>query len=362
MMKTTQPSLGGDPEFFIFLKKQKKYQVISADKILPPKTKKLNTPGGDVFFDGVQAEINPSFNTCRERLLTKMYYCIDSVYDLAREKYSKDKVVFAPLASIPITKKDIEGADKECIRFGCSPDSNIYSDEAFEYPDGSKFMTRFSGGHIHLGFADISYMNKFKDPDKMFNLIRALDCIAGIMSTALSQGEEERIRRKYYGRAGTYRLQPHGLEYRPLSSFWLVSPQMASLMLALVRDAFTLTYYDKEKLLFDVLSKDEVRRIIDKHDINSAVRVYNDVLKPLYDKEFLHKRVPLNHQYVRDLVDEMVKKGYKRIFNPYNMLNYWCIKKPYLEPDWNERYGMRKLSMDVKYKFKNIEDIRKLGD
>ena len=41
-MKTTSPTLGGDPEFFIWKYVKGKYEIISADKYLPSKANKAN--------------------------------------------------------------------------------------------------------------------------------------------------------------------------------------------------------------------------------------------------------------------------------------------------------------------------------
>jgi len=325
----TTPTLGGDPEFFILEKLKSKYKVITADKILPGKRKKAECCGGHVFFDGVQAEINPRPDTCREFFARNIQDCIEDILSRSSNtKYTKDKtIVFAPLASVPVDDKILKGSDRECFRFGCSPDSNIYTDEKMTYPNGKEFMTRFSGGHVHLGFDDIKYMQTMNTPEKLLNLVRAMDTIAGVMAVAISNGKEEKIRRQYYGKAGTYRLQKHGIEYRTLSSFWLVSPPLTSLMVGLIRDAFTIVYKGVEQALFKYASTELIRDIIDNSKVNKAKKFYYDEIIPFYDTYSIANS-PLN--FTRDVVDNMIENGYRTYFCPYHMLNYWNLKKPWL--------------------------------
>jgi len=364
MMYDTHPTIGGDPEFFIYIDKKGKRKLVTADKVLPGKGKKADANRGQAFFDGVQAEINPNFNGCRETFAWNIQECLKYIYNVACKKFPKDKVIFAPLASVPITANDLKYADSECSRFGCSPDSNIYTEEKMEYPDGKKFMTRFSGGHIHLGFSDIKYMKVMKDANKLYNLIKAFDYIPGIMSVALSQGKEEESRRNYYGKAGTYRIQKHGIEYRTLSSYWLTSPFLTSLVTSLVRDAFTIVYNNKEdELLFSQKDENEIRNIIDTGNANKAIDVYKKVIIPAYDAIDIKKEVPMQLDYVRNLVDIMMKKGYTKLFNPYSMLNYWWIKAPWINDfPYSTTYGVRKFAKDVEHKFIKIDDVRKIGE
>ena len=363
-MLPIKPSIGSDPEFFIFLRKKKSesQQIISADKILPGKMNKYQTNGGKAFFDGVQAEINPDPNTCRESFINHIKVCLTDVYKLATNKYPNHIVDFAPLPSIKIKPEDVKGADNECLRFGCSPDSNIYTEEKIEYPDGKKFMTRFSGGHIHLGFNDIRQLKEMRDPDKLYNLVRGFDSIAGIISTAIHKDDEsERIRRKWYGQAGTYRIQNHGIEYRTLSSFWLSNPFTTSLFTALIRDALILVYNKKEdEYLFDNLDENEVRRIINNGDYKNAIRIYKEVLLPMYDKINI-SGVPLTIKYIREFLKMLMEKGYSNVFSPYKMLNYWDIKEPSLNK-FETTYGIRYLSKDYEHKIFNAKDIKTLGD
>jgi len=283
MIEYTNVSLGGDPEFFIAKKKKLtgKMEIISADKFLPPKRNKGRSDGGHYFFDGVQAEINPRYYSCREILIYNIASCLNSVWRKCT-KESKN-IYFLPLASVDIKKDTIKDTDRECRRFGCSPDFNIYTEKSPKYPDGEKHLIRYAGGHIHLGFNNITAMDYFKNPTHLINLIKMLDSTIGIMSVALSPDIEEKLRRKYYGKAGTYRLPNHGLEYRVLSSFWLASPIMVSLVYTIARTALTITMRKPtiRKEYIKSISLEEVRDIIDNINKEKAIEFYHEKIVPL---------------------------------------------------------------------------------
>jgi hypothetical protein len=366
-----KPTLGGDPEFFIYLdKKSGKMQIISADKLLPPKA----TPGeinqgigdslyslGKYHFDGVQAEINPRENQCRESIIGNIHTCLRTIYTLSSDTLKTSDLLFAPLASIKITPKDIEGADMECKRFGCSPDANIYDEPKIEYPDGNVFMTRFSGGHIHIGFDQIMFAEKMKIKGKLLSLIKALDYIPGLLSVAISPGKEEVVRRQWYGRAGTYRIQKHGLEYRTLSSFWLVSPPLTSLMYGLTRDAFLLVYADKEEELFKIADNEEIRRIINEVDAKAARKIWNNQLKPFYESVVLKSEKPEfgtvfidNSPYknpeARNVIDTMIMKSYKHYFDPLKTADYWRVRLDPKVESFNSSYGIYHFATAIQIK------------
>jgi len=362
-------SLGGDPEFFIYKKNKSKPEIISADKILPPKNNKLSCDSGKIFFDGVQAEINPYPSDCREIFCGHIRNCMLKAYVHSTRVLGEDNALLVPLASVEITPDVIKDADMECTRFGCSPDFNIYSNKKIKYPDGHKFMTRFSGGHIHLGFRQLNLVNYFTNPKNLENVIRALDYLVGTISVAISPYRDEYVRKKYYGKAGTYRIQPHGIEYRTLSSFWIVSPILTSLITSMARDAVTLVRRGKaKKYLFDKVDSKEIVRIINQHDVEAAKMVYKNVIKPLYSLFKYELGVPMTLEPVVKFVDELVKYGYRHFFNPLNTIYYWDIAKPGLQTsllgikDFDYTYGVYKFAIDYMCNLFTAEELRTLGE
>ena len=74
-------------------------------------------------------------------------------------------------------------------------------------------------GHIHIG-ADC-----LKDQALVEECVKVLDLFLGLPSVLL---DEERERRKLYGKAGCFRFATSftGFEYRVLSNFWLKSEEL----------------------------------------------------------------------------------------------------------------------------------------
>jgi hypothetical protein len=366
-MDGESPSIGGDPEFFIYQKTDKgKLKLITADKVLGGKQNKEHTDSGSCFFDGVQAEINPSHSSCREFFGRNIVRCLERIRRIASSKLKckESDIVFAPLASIDITKKDLKNSDKECFRFGCAPDYCIYDrPKDFKYPDGKKYMKRFSGGHIHLGFDSIGYQRKMKTPEKMLALIKLADYLVGVPAVAISNGEEEIERRNYYGLAGTYRIQPHGIEYRTLSSFWMVAPPLMSLMTGLLRDAFSIAYNDLEDEVLEEIDQDEVKRIIDESDIKAAREMWKDIYKTLTKYNFHNSPVKPHTKYN---ITKMINKGYRTFFEPTKMLHYWSITDPVMYTGSASRgyYGISRFSTrsirEKKRRDNSLKEIKEL--
>ena len=325
-----KPTIGGDPEFFFYDKQEDgTYKLIPADKLLPGKDNPQSFFGGDAFFDGVQAEINPKFNRCREVFVSRINSIFEDMYSKIKNKYGN--IYFVPHPSIKVDLDEIKGCDKECFRFGCAPDDCIYEERNIKYPDGKKFKKRFAGGHIHIGFSNTNLMRVFRDPDNLENAIKMMDLIAGTLSVSIANNQREKDRRKWYGQAGTYRIQPHGIEYRTLSPFWLTSPSLASLFTGLIRDSVRIVYGGGDKDLLDSIDINEVRKVIDTFDVKKANEIVNDIVYPFYKSNIGNnaKTVPLASKKVRDFVDKMRVDGYDHYFSPYHMLYYWnVIKNP----------------------------------
>lgn len=100
--------------------------------------------------------------------------------------------------------------------FGCSEDFDAYSGEVYEYPDFSKGLTRYAGGHLHVGALELSH------PGMARKMIKTLDYELGGLYYALHPEEfAQSSRHLHYGRLGNYRIKPYGIEYRTLPPGWI---------------------------------------------------------------------------------------------------------------------------------------------
>jgi hypothetical protein len=120
---------------------------------------------------------------------------------------------------------------------------------------------RFAGGHVHLGLGRIPKA-------RAVDLVKGCDLIAGVPAVALFASLDTPIRRQFYGRAGEFRIPAHGVEYRVLSNGWLAAPEVAHLVLNLVRCGAKVGYNKLHKLFN--LSEDKAREIINFCDVKSA--------------------------------------------------------------------------------------------
>lgn len=96
----------------------------------------------------------------------------------------------------------------------CDPDYNAWTEEQNPKPEGAATNLRSAGFHIHIGYDG-------NNTDTSLKIIKHLDMYLGVPSVLADPDVE---RRKLYGKAGAFRLQPWGVEYRVLSSYMMSSP------------------------------------------------------------------------------------------------------------------------------------------
>lgn len=222
---------GCDPEFFLF-RGGKPWPAWKTFVAAEDKGRSAITP----YWDGYQAEFQASGeykgnNTC-------LAYMVDTIRDclsVAHKKAKADGTELAIRDIVEVPPAELREYDTKYTQFGCKPSHNVYNLTGLAINDSSPFPLRFAGGHIHIGYltyrhSDYSHYN----PEQ---IVRACDRVAGLMSIAIFGELEDRRRRLYYGLPGEYRLPKHGVEYRTLSPYWLMSPITTHLMFEIMRTA-----------------------------------------------------------------------------------------------------------------------------
>lgn len=281
-------TLGGDPEFFVA---DKTGRILPSDHFFPGKhnpiilssdrTKSLNKDGQNkVFFDGIQGEINPAAQKCRD-------YLNINIKELLLEVSSRigdNKVVLKP--SVRVLKKTLEVADPEAKVFGCMPDFNAYTltTNTCEM-DASKHFYRYAGGHIHLGISSV--YTKSNDPEyamvhneeNHIRIIKFMDVMVGVLSVLLDRGKDAKRRRTKYGKAGCFRPTPYGVEYRTPSCWWLKSPMLSSLVYGLARMCWVMILNNIDEEFRALVGADDetVRGICDESDIRAAKKLWKNM-------------------------------------------------------------------------------------
>ncbi len=362
-------TFGADPELFF----QKGRTIVGAEKVLKDDT--INR----VVLDGVQAEIHPLQALCRVQVGTSFTSILNAL-KVHLTKYPGVKVCWKPV--VRITQEEMDSLSDKSKQFGCQESLNIYGDNILLADvDASKYPFRSAGGHIHIGLHQVQknpqaqleaerkrqeLANKYDVAN--FNNINAaaykayqdyitspayyqafatapgitrytpekfiplLDAIVGNTGVMLERDPLVIERRRYYGRAGEYRLPKYGIEYRVLSNWWMRGYPLMSLVFGLTRLAgaiiwanstFDNSYYDK---LMSKIDTERVQRAINTNNLIlakgnwSVVRDFIDTTVMDLTSPASSHILPLGPNVLEEF-DYFLKKG----------INHWFpLKKNYL--------------------------------
>jgi hypothetical protein len=385
-----QMPIGMDVEMFI----ETEGEVRGAEKYIKESSIKVSDyhHGSHIFDskiakDGVQIELNPTQNRCREVLGQTVR---DSM--IALEKWrQKNKIDISFKQNIELSKEEFESLSDDSKKFGCSPDYNAYNACKVNIkPSGKETKVRCAGGHIHFGYEQPIFIHtneidkKCKDcelpckcfgekrdvtdyfkshkisiheienekcnVDLMKNIFKFLsltdeperyvfsydqkidvlknpavtipliDVFCGIPSVLVDRDTGSKERRKQYGRAGDFRYQPHGIEYRTLSNFWIQNYTLMHLFTGLARMGIIVANYDLQNdnyftnLIFKKVKREDVAKAINENDFNLAKDIFLK-LEDVFVKigEQFSNNSPLSSRTIGGF-KMFVIKGYKKWF------------------------------------------------
>lgn len=208
--------VGSDPEVLLVDTHGK--LISSVGLIGGSKQKPKATTHGHVQEDNVLVEFNSKPAGSRQDFITNVQDMILDIND-----------IITPLdLSVRIKSSGLFDRDQlesfEAMVAGCDPDWNSWTEEENIPPELGMTNLRSCGGHLH-----VSFDRALQDSEARFNLVRALDLVAGAPSILM---DEDNSRRKLYGKAGACRPKYKGqgdaydgVEYRTLSNFWLQSAE-----------------------------------------------------------------------------------------------------------------------------------------
>lgn len=326
---STNVLLGCDPEFF-FIQKGK---VIGSEKIIDIENglqvTELKTKMGSTqrekpsrfIVDGVQAEINPRPDNCRARLGNELSMCFKEL-DKKLKRNPSISVTFDQ--TVKVSKAELKSLSPKSRTFGCSPSLNVdIKNMGYIAVDPAKYFYRSAGGHIHLG--------RYQGNDRAFEnherLVNILDIIVGNTCVMLDRDKGNKERRKVYGRAGEYRLPPHGLEYRTLSNFWLRAYPLYSFVMGLARLAVSISYQsDKTRNFGDELLAlvdiEDIRKAINTNNIILAKRNFNKIKKWIANNSIAYVDHPLTVQRIKAF-EYVAKKGINHYFKE-DPVQHWA--------------------------------------
>lgn len=246
-------TIGSDPELFLINKKTGK--VVSAIDRIPGCKVEPFTEGMPEGFglqtDNILAEFNIPPVTREEEFIGNIEYMKDVIRDFAKRINENFDIKCQASAKVPV--KELK--DPRAKEFGCDPDFCIYSEGPNKVGDASKGTLRSAGFHIHVGYPEHNI-------DTSIAMLRYVDACVGLPSILYDTDVE---RRNLYGKAGCFRLQPYGFEYRTLSSFWIDNPSRMSFIWKQVMWALYL--YERGCSLPD--SRD-IQNAINNNDVEKA--------------------------------------------------------------------------------------------
>lgn len=250
-------TVGSDPELFIINTKTGK--VVSSIGLIPgEKNNAYVAPdmpkGFGLEVDNILAEFNIPACKTKEDWIKSMEYMKEYIRSYIKQK--NPDLDIKCVASSFVDDDQLQSTEAKL--FGCDPDYNAYTEEINPKPKGNNTNLRSAGMHIHIGYP------KF-NPISSIQLVKYLDVFLGVPSVLY---DTDTNRRQLYGKAGSFRLQPWGVEYRVLSSYFLQSPKTLSWVWDQVERAVTAWYND------EVLpSSDIVQKIINTSDVDLASQV-----------------------------------------------------------------------------------------
>lgn len=231
-MKLNNVTIGSDPEMFVFNTKTNNF--VSAVGLVPgtkenpfilKNNRQFRQDGFALQTDNVLVEFNvpPVDLNNKPQFLTnivKMQYYIKQYL----KKHNSDLDIRCQASAI-MPQSELQTPQSQM--FGCDPDYNAYTMKENSAPNAENPQLRSAGFHIHVGYSHPTLETNLK-------IIKYLDAYVGLPSVLFDQDIN---RRKLYGKAGSFRLQQYGVEWRTLSSFFLQSKETLSCIYDLIKIA-----------------------------------------------------------------------------------------------------------------------------
>lgn len=375
-------SLGCDPEFFI--KSTETGEVVGAERVIP-ECGLGDDWEGSVILDGFQAEINVKPDRCRELVADSLSYVFQELRDRLEETGDKFDASFEEV--VTVKRDELDSLSDNARQFGCAPSLNasMKPDEVKITVNPAEYNVRSAGGHLHFGASEdhgeeaqenIEQLLKNKEEQ----IIKVLDVVVGNTCVLLDRNPMMAERRKVYGHASEYRIQPHGLEYRTLSNFWLKSYTLMSFTFNLARYAISIVNEgdDYVNALMSVVNFDDVIKAINENDFDLAMKNFDDFCiffnaTPLinnylayYDGDYV------DHRGMEELSDYpsescpfspssikkfkfFVSKGMDYWFTE-NVIQHWAEQYSHEYAGWEE-FSTSRLS-DEYYTWKKLEELK----
>lgn len=271
-------TFGSDPELMI--QEVSSGKIVSALRILKGRDKYKPISLGDgmkCYADNVLIEASfPPYKSAEE-----MIQGFRVAFARMQEQVGANHRILSKAAHV---YDDSELKDKRAREAGCSPNFDVYRRRMNKSPEFDGGM-RTGSGHIHLGH------EKLIDMSGKEEAIKLIDIYAGCASIIFDKDETAPMRRRLYGKAGEFRPTEYGCEYRPLSNWYLRTPETTKLVLDLVSYAMDHLDAGTGPDVLAMVNSDDVEAAINNNDISLARTLLKKVGLPAK----LFKRIEANY-------------------------------------------------------------------
>jgi hypothetical protein len=225
--------VGADPELFI--KNMSTGQFISAHDVIPgSKLLPQQVNYGAIQPDGVSAEFNIKPAKTHEEFSTNVFSVVNALTSIVRNKLGADhSLVATPTAYFDV--KYFRKLPAQAKALGCTPDYNVWTGTMNKVvAPSSRRPFRTGAGHIHVGWTEGASHEDSAHVTKCLRVVKQLDACMFVPSLLW---DNDGKRRELYGKMGSYRIKPYGVEYRPLSNAWVFKPLLHKFIFETVRRA-----------------------------------------------------------------------------------------------------------------------------
>lgn len=208
-------TIGADPELFIRDSKTNKI-VPAIGKVGGSKDNPRPVSSGAVQEDNVMAEFNITPATNRNEFIRNIRTVMEQLESILNPQgLELDKSV---ISTHEFSDKDLESPAAQT--FGCDPDMSVYTlKNNPKISPKAVGNLRMCGGHIHVGFTDPEV-----HPWLRVKTVLYMDLYVGLPLALLEPAESKR--HLFYGKAGSFRIKPYGVEYRTPSNIWLKNDKL----------------------------------------------------------------------------------------------------------------------------------------
>lgn len=259
-MRISKYTLGSDPELFIINSKTGK--VVSSVGLIPgvkdDPYKADDMPDGfGIEIDNILAEFNIPPCYSLQEWITNIEYMKNYIREFVKRINPDYDIKCSAYEEVDADQLQSE----EAQLFGCDPDYNAYTLRTNPKPEAAGKNGRSCGMHIHFGYENHNVQDSVR-------LIKYFDVYLGLVSLLY---DSDKRRRSLYGRAGCFRLQPWGFEYRSLSGAMMANKDLLTLIYNQVKSA--VMAYNRNLSIPEMTL---TQTAINNSDVTLAKRLLND--------------------------------------------------------------------------------------